>query len=99
MVISSQPITCEVIANSTSQPSAGHAGPSRKSRSAKPSTAAPNVAPTVASNNGAATGARPAPGTGSTAPYSAVLVLTPPPAVAWRSIRMYTAYSTPTPTP
>lgn len=61
IVISSQPSTWEASASSTSQPSDGHAGPSRKSRSARPSTAAATVAPTVACSSGATTEDCPAP--------------------------------------
>jgi hypothetical protein len=57
-VISSQPMTCEVMASRSSQPNAGQAGPSRYSCSASAATAEATVAPAVASNSTAATAGR-----------------------------------------
>jgi hypothetical protein len=77
-------MTCEVIASSSSQPSAGQAGPSRYSFSASPATAEATVAPAVASNSTAATAGRWPGGRWPGGRW-------PAGEVACRSVRMYTA--------
>ena len=104
VVISSQPITWEVIASSSSQPTAGQiwAGHGcRKSCRQRPITSDPAAPPSVASNSTATGDAAPPGPAGAprATPPAEAPRATPPPVMAWRSVKIYIEYKTATHAP